>query len=125
MFGDNTRGSDGKFAENGYLALAKYKMSPSDTAINERNPVFKLLRLWSDKNLDGKAQKEELLTLKEMKIKEIKLDYDKNYSKVDEHGNKVMFRSEVILQNKKTLPMYDLFFKYRPAQEQASTLAKK
>lgn len=113
MFGDNTMGPDGQFAANGYLSLAKYKLSKNDTAITEKNPVFKELRLWSDKNFDGKAQPNELLTLKEMKVKEIKLGYDKNYVKRDTHGNEVRYRSEVVLNNKKTVPMYDIFFKYR------------
>lgn len=112
MFGDNTMGADGNFAENGYLALAKYKQSANDTAITKKNPIFKKLRLWSDKNLDGKVQKGELLTLRQMKIKEIKLGYDKNYVKADQHGNHVRYRSEVVLTNKKTLPMYDLYFQY-------------
>jgi hypothetical protein len=124
MFGDNTMGADGQFAANGYLALAKYKQSPTDTAITSQNPIFKKLRLWSDKNLDGKVQKGELLTLKQMKIKALKLGYDQQYVKEDQHGNHVRYRSEVVLTNKKTLPMYDLYFKYR-SLESKTILTKK
>jgi hypothetical protein len=59
-----------------------------------------------------------------MKIKEIKLGYDKNYVKEDQYGNQSRYRSEVVLTNKKTLPMYDLYFKYR-SLESKTALTKK
>ena len=127
LFGDNTRGPDGHFAKNGYLALAKYKVHPSDTVIDEKNPVFKELRLWADQNLDGKAQKNELITLREMKIKSIPLQYDSQYRKQDGLGNRIYYRSSVLLTNKKTLPIYDIFFRYQsivPAGGLASSTSR-
>ena len=111
MFGNNTLGPDGKFAANGFVALAKYD-SNSDKAITNEDAVFSELRLWSDKNRDGKSQAGELYSLSEMGIVEIDLDYDPNYSETDKYGNKVELKSVIKYSNGKIHLIFDLWFRY-------------
>jgi len=112
MFGDNTKGPDGKFAANGFAALAKHDAN-NDTYITKEDAVFSKLRLWSDKNLDGVAQASELFTLSQYSITVIDLNYDPDYYRRDKHGNEFMFKSVVKrerLGKEELRPVFDIWF---------------
>lgn len=111
MFGDNTRGPDGKFAANGYDALAKYD-DDKDHLITDEDAIYSELRLWSDRNRDGVADPNELYTLKEKSIIVVDLNYDKGYKETDKYGNQTLMKSVVKTEDGKLHLMFDLWFRY-------------
>jgi hypothetical protein len=111
MFGDNTRGPDGKFAANGYAALAKYD-DDRDAKITEDDEVFSELRLWKDSNRDGIADPNELYTLQEKNLTVIDLHYDKRYKETDQYGNQTLMKSVVKTEDGKLHLVFDLWFRY-------------
>ncbi|WP_413290655.1 hypothetical protein [Bdellovibrio sp. HCB337] len=111
LFGDNTRGPDGKFAANGYKALEKYD-DDRDKLITDQDEVFEKLRLWGDANRDGIAQSDELLPLKEKAISVIDLHYDKRYKETDQYGNQTLMKSVVKTEDGKLHLVFDLWFRY-------------
>lgn len=109
LFGNNTLGDDGEFADNGFLALAKYDDN-HDGVIDSKDAVYSKLRLWFDVDRDAKAEKRELKTLAEMKVVAIDLDYDPNYSERDNYGNQVKLKSVVKFADGNLKPIFDLWF---------------
>lgn len=123
MFGDNTIGPDEKFAENGYLALAKYdgksvdgkkSMTAADGYITKDDPIFEKLRLWNDRNYDGKAQSEELVSLSAMDIEVIDLNADPDFLETDIYGNQTTLKSVVKTKDGKLHLMFDIWFRHLP-----------
>jgi hypothetical protein len=92
LFGDNTLGPDGKFASNGYQALAKYD-SNKDGVISDEDAVYSKLRIWQDINHDGKAQASELKSLADAQLAVIDLNYDSSFAEQDIYGNTVKYKS--------------------------------
>ena len=117
LFGDNTKGPDGKFAEDGYKALAKFDQN-GDTYITKEDPVFAKLRLWNDRNHDGKAQPDELVSLTEMQIEVIDLNADPNYKEIDIHGNETTLKSVVKTTDGRYHLMFDVWFRYLPLKSE-------
>ncbi|MBS1972488.1 MAG: hypothetical protein JSU04_19435 [Bdellovibrionales bacterium] len=111
MFGDNTKGPDGKFAANGYAALAKYD-DDKDGLITEDDAIFSELRLWKDSNRDGVADPNELYTLQEKGLTVIDLHYDKRYKETDQYGNQTLMKSVVKTEDGKLHLVFDLWFRY-------------
>lgn len=109
LFGDNTKGPDGKFSENGFLSLAKYDLN-GDGVISKEDAVFSKLRLWFDRDRNGVSQASELVSMKEAKIEAFDLKYDKNFYEVDQYGNEIKFKSVVKFKNGKLKPVFDLWF---------------
>ena len=109
LFGNNTVGPDGKYSTNGFLALAKYDAN-HDGVIDSQDPVFAMLRLWSDKNSDGVAQPEELLTLKDMGVSQIKLYYNRHFTEEDQYGNLTRFESIATYVDGKVRRIFDVWF---------------
>jgi hypothetical protein len=111
MFGNNTRGPDGRFAANGYKALAKYDQD-KDKLITPADEVYSTLRLWKDENLDGIAQDNELYSLESKGVVAIDLKYDRRFSEVDQYGNGTLMKSVVQTKDGKLHLMFDLWFRY-------------
>lgn len=114
LFGNNTMGPDGRYARNGYLALAKFD-SDHDGVITEQDDVYRELRLWNDADSDGVAQSGELFTLAEKKIEVIDLDYDEHYREIDQWGNRIMYKSVMRTQDQELHVMFDIWFRALPA----------
>ena len=110
LFGNNTSGPDGRFAANGYAALAKYDRPAADGIIDQRDAIFSRLRLWRDVNLDAIAQFNELHRLSEFGIVAIDLDYDESFVERDRYGNETRMKSSVRTAEGKLHLMYDLWF---------------
>lgn len=70
LFGDQS-----KPGSNGFEELAKFDKN-KDGFIDAKDPVFRKLRLWRDKNGDGVSQRSERVTLSSMKIEKISLKYN-------------------------------------------------
>ncbi len=112
MFGDNTRGPDKDFSANGFLALAKFD-SNEDGLINSKDAVFKSLRLWKDKNFDGIGTANELVSLEQMQVKNIDLNYDPGFYERDAHGNETVYKSVIQYQDGSLDLIFDLWFNYK------------
>ncbi len=116
MFGDNTKGPDGQFATDGYHALAKYDLN-KDRIIDKKDAVFRELALWSDKNFDGIAQRNELISLNRAGIEAIDLDYDGTYLETDQYGNQTTMKSVVKYKGDDNYRLiFDLWFAYEDLQ---------
>jgi hypothetical protein len=111
MFGDNTKGPDGKFSDNGYEALAKYD-TDKDGLITDEDDVYSDLRLWNDRNRDGVADPNELYKLEEKNVTVIDLHYDNRYKETDQYGNQTLMKSVVKTKDGKLHLLFDLWFRY-------------
>ncbi|MCB0420835.1 MAG: hypothetical protein KDD61_07555 [Bdellovibrionales bacterium] len=112
MFGDNTVGPDGKLAQHGFAALAKYDSNGDGAIKANEDLIFNKLRLWSDKNRDGRSSPSELETLSEAGIVAIDLVFDENYQKTDRFGNKIKYKSIVKYRDGKVNVIYDIWFRF-------------
>ncbi|ASP16521.1 iron-regulated protein frpA [Neisseria sp. KEM232] len=74
LFGDSTRWLDGSNAAHGFSALVQHD-SNRDGIIDNKDNVFKQLRIWRDLNQDGITQEGELFKLADLKIKSLNLIY--------------------------------------------------
>jgi len=92
LFGNNTKGPDGQFAANGFLALAKYDLN-GDGVIDAKDAIFSDLRLWSDLNHDGIAQADELHSLASLGVSSINLNYNASFFEQDQYGNQIRYKS--------------------------------
>lgn len=112
LFGNATLGPDGRTADNGYAALAKYDIN-RDHRIDAKDPVYYRLRLFLDKNRDGISQSGELISLQQAKIAYIDLDYSNDFSEEDQYGNQTMMKSVVGYFDGSLDLIFDLWFAYR------------
>ncbi len=71
MFGESNR------FKNGFEALKEFDMN-KDGKIDKKDAVFSKLRLWFDRNANGKTDSGELVPLEEKTIVEIDLKYSKS-----------------------------------------------
>jgi len=110
LFGNNTAGPDGRFAENGYEALRKYDLN-HDGVIDREDPIFSRLRLWADVDGDGVAEVSELHTLDQLEVRTISLDYNADYQEVDPHGNIIKYKAIVTTHDGESHLAFDIWFK--------------
>ncbi len=109
LFGDNTKGPDGKFADHGFAALKKLD-SNNDDIIDANDAVFAKLRMWNDVNGDGVAQSSEMFTLDHMGVVSVGLKFDSRYYETDQYGNQIKFKSIVKTASGRNQIMFDLWF---------------
>ena len=100
--------SDGKRAENGVEAL-KDLDSDNNNIINQYDELWGELRIWHDENSNGKTEEGELSLLSDWDIQSISLDFAKINLK-DEADNKILFESEVVLENGERRKVADIDF---------------
>jgi len=110
LFGDNTKGPDGRFAENGYEALRKWDRN-GDGLITMSDPVFQRLRFWSDRNGNGIAETVELYRMDELALTSIDLNYDAQFAETDRWGNEIRMKSVVENRQGDLFLMYDIWFR--------------
>jgi hypothetical protein len=108
LFGNNTLGPDGKFAANGFAALAKYDLN-GDGMIDSNDAIFSQLRLWSDVNKDGVAQASELASLQSYGITSINLNYNPRFKEQDQYGNQFRYSSSVVQKGNARM-IFDIWF---------------
>ena len=108
MFGNNTKGPDGKKSVNGFEALKKYDAN-GDGFISAEDPIFAKLKLWVDANYNGVADPGELRPLSESGVEAIDLGYQEKTEMNDFYGNATLERSVVVLKDKSIRRIYDLW----------------
>lgn len=87
-------------------------MAAADNKIAAADSVYNELRLWSDRNLDGVAQRNELTRLADAGLVEIDLEYDPNFSEEDRYGNRTEMKSIVRFADGGMRLIFDLWFRY-------------
>lgn len=79
LFGDSTLLPNGETSQHGFEALAvydRYDMGGNDDGlINEKDLIWRFLRLWIDRNHDGVSQRQEIRPLSAEGVVSISLDY--------------------------------------------------
>jgi hypothetical protein len=84
--------------KNGFLALKVYDQPENggngDGQIDRRDVIFSQLRLWQDKNHDGKSTSRELHTLSELGVEVLDLDY-RQWGWKDQYDNLFKYRAKV------------------------------
>ena len=85
LFGNNSILSNDSKAANGFVALAEFD-SNRDGVVNQKDGRWSELKLWQDRNGDGKIDDGELLTLEEAGVSGLNVRYV-NQSHKDENGN--------------------------------------
>ena len=97
LFGDATILKDGSVAEHGFEALAQYDLPENggngDGQITANDEIFESLLLWSDSNLDGISQGEELEPAPTSALQSISLRY-RETQQTDEFGSWFRFASQ-------------------------------
>ncbi len=106
-------GDQGIPNSNGFDDLAKWDAN-RDQIIDSRDPVFKRLVLWKDKNGDGKSAPEEMIPISKKKIVSISLS-NRNHQ-VIEFGQRAQARESSVFTFRddsskiKTGKVYDVWF---------------
>lgn len=113
LFGNHTpQGtcpSDHPHCENGFRALAVYDDN-GDGVIDQKDKVWPHLRLWIDKNMDGKVDGGELETMSAAGITSISLDYSSTFI----HVNRGTLRYQSTLVGLTDNLIFDVFLSQLP-----------
>lgn len=109
LFGNYTTAPDNKIAANGFLALSKYDDN-QDGLINAKDKVFADLKLWFDRNKNGKADAGELKTLPQASVESIEVGYEDIYEE-DAYGNETRQRSVVHMTGNTLRMVFDIWLR--------------
>ena len=94
LFGEATAIKNGKSGENGYVALAQHDHN-KDGFIDDKDPIFRHLLVWFDRDMDGKSVSSELKTMNDMNVTKLSV----NYRQVPIHdqfdnGNRIQYEGK-------------------------------
>jgi hypothetical protein len=107
----------GEKADNGFIALAQYDLPAlggnDDGRITRDDAIWPLLRLWTDRNADGRARPSEMTTPRALNLLAFGT-IPKFRNHVDESGNAIPFYAWVDRSKGKKLLMVDVFFAKLP-----------
>lgn len=109
LFGDTAPGPDGRPANNGFLALAKYD-EDANGQIDPKDPVYADLRLWGDADFDGRSSDAELTALAKTGITSVSVRYVEETSQADGQGNVSRQTGRATLSDGSDRPVYDVYF---------------
>lgn len=120
LFGNHSWMLDGSLAEEGYQALGEYDTfvagGNQDRVIDRNDMVFDALRVWIDENHNGRSEPGELLTLEEVGLSSIELDYVENRRR-DRHGNQLRYNSRAWMADGHShVKTTDVFFVVQEAE---------
>lgn len=109
LFGDRSvEFKDGE-KMNGFEALKRYDAN-RDSIIDEKDPIFTKLLVWTDKNSNAKTEKGELRSLKDAKIRSFDLGYKDSISNQDSYGNGSRQTGSAKLESGQEIATYDIWF---------------
>ncbi|MDX5630487.1 MULTISPECIES: calcium-binding protein [unclassified Brenneria] len=114
LFGNHTLLSNGKTADNGFLALAEYDDN-GDKTIDAQDAAYANLKIWRDLNGNGNSDEGELQSLADAGVSAISTDY-KNASRVDAHGHQHRQTASVTLSDGSVSRATDVWFKVDTAR---------
>jgi len=115
LFGTATAKRDGTRAANGFDALYDLDggSGVSDWQIDARDPVYDRLRLWIDRNHNGRSEPDELRTLRQEGVISLFLSYTEGRHR-DSHGNWYRYESRADIRehgHDVTRRVFDVFLK--------------
>jgi hypothetical protein len=119
LFGEYTQGAkmrqDGRRWDNGFLSLAQFD-SNQDGVINHLDKDYSKILVWKDRNLNGKSDRSELISLAKSGVKSISLRYNEvlengHHPKVA--GNEVRLISHVEMNDGSKKQIVDVWFRQR------------
>ncbi|ECW1082974.1 hypothetical protein F3U23_21010 [Salmonella enterica] len=97
LFGSNTILNNGQKAQNGYEALREYDEN-HDGMIDKNDSIWSQLKVWQDKNSNASVDDGELLSMEQLKITGVKLNYQ-NINNTDSEGNAHLQQGDVIYED--------------------------
>lgn len=101
---------------DGFVALSKFDEN-KDGVIDEKDPVYSKLLLWTDANHNGKSEKSEIKTLQQMGVKSISLTHKKDLTYIGDSA-KIMGPGEFSFVDKKgksqSGTVWDVYMKMVP-----------
>lgn len=118
---------------NGFEALLMtegptYGGGVPDGIIDARDAIYSRLRVWLDRNHDGKADAGELHSLGSLGIVALGTNY-KKVGRRDQHGNEFSLAGEMTVRDARgrltKRKMYDVYLTVFPSQEIAETSARR
>ena len=112
LFGNNSVLSSGEKAVNGFEAL-KDLDSNKDGIFNANDEAWNEVKVWKDNNQNGITEPDELLSLEQVGIVGINLDYN-NQETVDENGNAHKQAGTFIKADGTTGTVSDVWFDTNP-----------
>jgi hypothetical protein len=108
--------SNNAMATNGFEALKSYDRAArggnQDSRITNQDLVFSRLKVWFDRNSNGRTDTGELVSLSQSGVTAIDLNYIIR-ARTDNYGNKIIGESTVHTNTGGLLNIADLWFKRR------------
>jgi len=120
LFGSGTTLANGQHAVNGYQALAELDLN-HDSRITAADAGFSQLKVWLDRNGDGKTDAGELLGLADLGI--VELGLAASSSSATDHGNLVGLISDYKTADGVSHQMADVWFSKTGVAAAATTEA--
>lgn len=121
LFGSATRLKNGERASDGYAALAEFD-DDGDGRITPKDTVWSSLRVWLDRDSSGTSEPSELLTLDQVHIESMDLNYV-SMMEVDKWGNETRMRStfrRTVRGKSRAMVMVDVWFNTLVSQDDES-----
>ena len=125
LFGSATRLKNGERASDGFAALREHD-DDGDGLITPKDAIWRRLRLWLDKNHNGRSDKGEIFSMSRAKMESINLNYIP-MNEVDQFGNETRMRSTFrrTVRGKSTpMLMVDVWFNTLKREEDHSELGE-
>ncbi|MCM1237599.1 MAG: hypothetical protein NC489_46645, partial [Ruminococcus flavefaciens] len=117
LFGDQTETGNGILAVNGFEALKAFDGN-GDGMIDAADWIYPELKIWQDRNQNGTAEEDELVSLQEAGITAIGLDYS-TMSRTDAQGNLHTQKGYYVKSDGSTADIEDVWF----SRDTADTVA--
>jgi hypothetical protein len=117
LFGNYALLSNGETAANGFRALADFDKPEqggnNDGVIDSRDAIFNRLRVWVDRNHNGRSESDEIFTLAQAGVLRIELRYEYG-RRTDQYGNEFRFKGRAWLrsgtESLHPVRVYDVYF---------------
>lgn len=109
LFGDQTKGPDGKKSNNGFDSLKKYDLN-QDGVIDASDEIYFKLVLWYDRNHNAISEPDEMADLASAEIMALDLKYIDFVEPNDRFGNESNEKSVVLMNDGSFRTVFDIWF---------------
>ena len=113
LFGNHTVLQDGTLAADGFAALRQYDTN-ADGVISAQDAIWSQLKVWQDRNYNGKTDADELSSLSDLGIASINLQAQQVHE-TDDADNDISHRSQVTWTDGTQSDIEDVWFKVNTA----------